>query len=207
MGKSIIIGHVPRIKSHPPVRDRDFLNQNFLRRLCRLHSSRMPCPRRHNETITLSRLFAYVSLLVPLLGLGFWGLLVMELVASSTADGMQKPRDAKHRSRVANGNALLPGVDGRSAWVRRARELLDEHLVDLGGADVCSAAERSIVRRAAVLSVELEMLESRFANDGQASSADLDLYQRAASALRRLLETIGIERGRQSVQAGCNLIS
>jgi hypothetical protein len=101
------------------------------------------------------------------------------------------------RSRLTNG-ATLPGVDGRSTWVRRLRDLMGLHLTDLGGADRASEAERSIVRRAATLTVELERLELRFAQAdfaGQAPDpADLDLYQRTANSLRRLLESVGIER-------------
>jgi hypothetical protein len=34
----------------------------------------------------------------------------------------------------------------------------------------------------------------RFALDGEASPQDLDLYQRTAGNLRRLLETVGLQR-------------
>jgi hypothetical protein len=88
----------------------------------------------------------------------------------------------------------LSGVDGRSVWARRFRDIIDEHVADLGGHDAVSAAERSLIRRAAALSVELERLETRFALDGEASPQDLDLYQRTAGNLRRLLETVGLER-------------
>ena len=98
------------------------------------------------------------------------------------------------RSRVTNGTTLLLGVDGRSAWIRRCKDLIGEHLVDLGGEDNASAAERSIVRRACVLTVELEQLEAKFATAGQSSPEDLDLYQRTAGGLRRLLEAVGIQR-------------
>ena len=97
------------------------------------------------------------------------------------------------KSRITNG-ALLPGIDGRSAWVRRCKDLLADHLSDLGGADNASAAERSIVRRACVLTVELERLEKKFALAGEASADDIDLYQRVANSLRRLLEAVGIRR-------------
>jgi hypothetical protein len=99
-----------------------------------------------------------------------------------------------HRSRMTNGSELLAGVDGRSIWARRLRDLIDLHVSDLGGSDAISAAERSIVRRAATLTVELERMESRFALDGQASPEDLDLYQRTAGNLRRLLESLGMQR-------------
>jgi hypothetical protein len=108
------------------------------------------------------------------------------------------PRDAHpkdpQRSRITNGSALLPGVDGRSPWVRRAKDVIAAHLSDLGGEDNTSAAERSIVRRASVLTVELERLEAKFALAGEASATDLDLYQRTAGNLRRLFEAIGLQR-------------
>ena len=45
-----------------------------------------------------------------------------------------------------------------------------------------------------MLTVELERLEATFATAGQSSPEDLDLYQRTAGGLRRLLETVGIQR-------------
>jgi hypothetical protein len=97
------------------------------------------------------------------------------------------------RSAVSNGTRLLPGIDGRSAWCRRLKDCFADHLSDVPNASV---AEMSILRRAATLTVELERLEAKFALEEQASPADLDLYQRGASALRRLLESVhaGLER-------------
>jgi hypothetical protein len=89
---------------------------------------------------------------------------------------------------------LLPGVDGRSVWARRCRDVIDLHISDLGGADNVSEAEKSIVRRCAALTVELEHLEFMFATAGSATPDQLDLYQRTANSLRRHLETIGLER-------------
>jgi hypothetical protein len=103
-------------------------------------------------------------------------------------------RKDRQRSRVTNGSALLLGVDGRSAWIRRCKDIIREHIADLGGEDNTTAAERSIVRRASVMTVELERLEARFAVAGEASERDLDLYIRAAGNLRRLLEAIGLQR-------------
>jgi hypothetical protein len=94
---------------------------------------------------------------------------------------------------------LLPGIDGRSAWVRRCRDLIAAHTTDLGGVDNCSAAERSIIRRASVLTVELERMERQFALDEQASADDLDAYQRCANSLRRLLEAVGLQRRAREV--------
>ena len=114
-----------------------------------------------------------------------------EIVVGSSPDRPQKNRQ---RSRVSNGSALLPGVDGRSPWVRRCKDVIAAHLSDLGGLDNCSAAKHSIVRRAAVLTTELEVLEVRFAKAGEADADDLETYQRCANSLRRLLEAIGLQR-------------
>ena len=96
----------------------------------------------------------------------------------------------KGRSRVTNGKVL----NQRSPWVRRCKDVIAAHLSDLGGADNTSAAERSIIRRAAVLTTELEVLEVRFAKAGEASAADLEVYQRCSNSLRRLLEAVGLQR-------------
>lgn len=103
---------------------------------------------------------------------------------------------SKHsRNAVSNGNRFLQDVDGRSPWVRRAKDIVSEHLADLGGAENTSAAERALVRRAAVLIVQLEMFETKFAlREEGANIHDLDLYNRTAGGLRRLLETIGLKR-------------
>jgi hypothetical protein len=49
------------------------------------------------------------------------------------------------------------------------------------------------------MTVELERLESKFAKAGEASDRDLDLYQRSAGNLRRLLQTLGLERLQRDV--------
>jgi hypothetical protein len=106
---------------------------------------------------------------------------------------------SRQRSRITNGTALLPGTDGRGAWVRRCKDVIAEHLADLNGVENTSAAERSIIRRASMLTVELEQLEARFAQVGQASADSLDLYQRTAGNLRRLLEAVGLQRRQKTV--------
>jgi hypothetical protein len=119
----------------------------------------------------------------------------MEVIPLSRRDrqGVTRRKDPQ-RSRITNGSALLPGVDGRGAWVRRCKDVIAAHLSDLGGEANTSAAERSIVRRAAALTIELERMEAGFAVAGEASSEALDCYARIAANLRRLLQTIGLER-------------
>ena len=62
-----------------------------------------------------------------------------------------------------------------------------------------SSAERSIVRRASVITTELERLELKFALAGKAADLDLDLYVRGAGHLRRLLEAVGLQRRSRDV--------
>lgn len=96
---------------------------------------------------------------------------------------------------MTNGSALFAGgVDGRGAWPRRFRDLIDAHVADLGGAELLSEAERQLVRRAATLAVELERLEADFATAGEADPEKLDLYIRATGALKRLWDGLGLER-------------
>ena len=79
-------------------------------------------------------------------------------------------------SAIANGR-LLPGIDQRSTWCRRAKECLAEHLADKPDA---TAAEQAIIRRAAVLIVELERMEAKFALAGEADPEMLAVYASAA---------------------------
>jgi hypothetical protein len=121
----------------------------------------------------------------------------------SAADGHPTaPRPAsarpknRQRSRITNGTSFLPGcIDHRSAWVRRAKDIVAEYISDAGGEANTSTAERSIIRRIAVLTTELEALETRFAG-GAATSETLDLYIRGSGTLRRLLEGFSERRAR-----------
>ena len=99
----------------------------------------------------------------------------------------------KPQSRATTTIGLLPGVSGCSGWSRRLKDLIGLHMADLGGPEAVSAAEASIIRRAATLTCELEQLEVRFAADG-ATPEQLDLYSRASNTLRRHLESIGLKR-------------
>ncbi|MCO5157571.1 MAG: hypothetical protein M9945_12625 [Aquamicrobium sp.] len=118
----------------------------------------------------------------------------MSVESSTIADG--KPTT---RSRVTNGSVVLPGVDGRSTWVRRLRDLVALHIIDLGGDEAISEAERSLVRRAATMTVELERMEAVFAVKGEADPKDLELYQRTAGNLRRILESLGLQRRQRDI--------
>ena len=109
-------------------------------------------------------------------------------------------RKAQARSAITNGQAIVAGVDQRSTWCRRLRDLVQLHLSDLGGEDSVSEAEKSLIRRVAVLSVEMERMEAAFAVD-KSDPAALDAYQRASNSLRRLLESLGLKRRAKPIES------
>ena len=100
-------------------------------------------------------------------------------------------RAKRPRSAVTSGRKLFVEGDPNSAWSRRYRDLVTRHVSDLGGKDVLSEAQLSLVRRAAALAVELESMEARMS---QGEQVNLDSFGRAASHLRRLYEAIGLRR-------------
>jgi hypothetical protein len=118
-------------------------------------------------------------------------------MTSTASSGNNRRADqpkAYGRSKVTNGNALFP-ENTTLSWARRLRDIIALHTADLGGADFVSAAEQSIIRRVATETVELELLEQKFAKKGSgASSDDLDLYARISNSLGRHLDRIGLKR-------------
>ena len=127
--------------------------------------------------------------------------MITEQCRKAAAQARAQPGEKKFgRSRMSNGTTLLPGIDQRSPWVRRCKDLITDHIADLGGLDNVSAPERSIVRRCAVLTTELERMEALFAAAEAASPEQLDLYQRTANSLRRLLEAVGLQRRQRVIE-------
>jgi hypothetical protein len=109
------------------------------------------------------------------------------------------PSLACFKSAITNGSALLHDVDGRSATMRRLRDIIHAHTADLGGTDTLSEGQRAILRRAALLQLQLEMMEQKFAQreDNSANSKEIETTN-ASGALRRLLESL-LHEGRKAV--------
>jgi hypothetical protein len=107
----------------------------------------------------------------------------------------QRQRNAKAKvasSKVTNGSKLfLPGVDGRSAVARRARDIFDAFGRDLGGHDQLSEAQTQLVRRASMISIKCEEMESHGA---QGEQIDLDVFGKLTDRLGRTLQRLGIKR-------------
>jgi hypothetical protein len=101
---------------------------------------------------------------------------------------------------LRHGPQLLDTVDHRTGWMRRLKDLLNGHESDLACGASLSEGQRAIIRRCAMLQVQLEMLERKWAEDGGAAgSKDLETYQRCSNSLRRLLESLGLHQGRRAI--------
>ena len=71
------------------------------------------------------------------------------------------PRPAALRSRVTNGRRVFAiGGDGNSAWTRRWKDLVEMHIGDLGGPDLLSEFQFSLVRRSSAIEVQCEQMEA-----------------------------------------------
>lgn len=109
----------------------------------------------------------------------------------STKHATPKP---EARTRVGNGSVVLQGVDARSITFRRYREILASLIVDMGGDP--TEAQSQIARRAASLSIWCEEQDTAAANG---TPIDIGAYTTASNSLRRLLESLGLERKQRNV--------
>jgi hypothetical protein len=118
--------------------------------------------------------------------------MVSGMLETSSADRDHTvTRAPRQRSAVTNGRRLFVQGDGNSAWSRRYRDLVAGHVADLGGSDALSEAQLSLIRRASAIELELEQMEGRLR---MGEPVDLDVFTRSASHLRRIFETLGVER-------------
>jgi hypothetical protein len=107
-----------------------------------------------------------------------------------------RPECKRVRSDVTNGERAFTVGNGQSPWGRRQLDLIALHAADAGGFETLSEAQLSLCKRAAAIETELEMAEGRLS---LGLTADLDQYGRLAD-LRRILETLGIQRVAKPVQ-------
>ena len=75
------------------------------------------------------------------------------------------------RSAIANSSRLIDGLDRRVAWARRLRDCIELQTAALGPPDELSEFEHVLVRRSAMLTMQLEAIEREWseAEDGKAS--------------------------------------
>src|SRR6516165_6801044 len=102
---------------------------------------------------------------------------------------------------VTNGTTLGLGVDERGTFARRLRDLIRGYQNDLGGREILSEAQLCLVRRCAMMQLQLETMESRWAEAGGIASPDqLHRYQSCSNSLRRIAESLALNRGRKQRQ-------
>jgi hypothetical protein len=95
------------------------------------------------------------------------------------------------RSAVSNGSKPMLGVDGRSAWLRRRKDLIHDHVADYGS-DL-SVAQQALLERQAAELIACEQIEARMAC-GEATAEDIDQHARLTGNIRRNYEVLGVER-------------
>ncbi len=116
-----------------------------------------------------------------------------------TAAQRMPSRNKRPRSAITSGRELFIDGNPNSAWSRRYHDLIVGHINDISagaGANALSDAQLCLVRRAAAIECELERLDSMLSRDEQ---VDMDAYARVSGHLRRMWETLGLERRQRDV--------
>ena len=85
-------------------------------------------------------------------------------------------------------------MDGRGKWARRFSDLIYLYSQDVTD-DPGNLPEtvKSVIRRAATMTVELEMAETQFAKKGRADAPSLAAYQTTTNSLHRLLQALQVK--------------
>jgi hypothetical protein len=79
--------------------------------------------------------------------------------------------------------------------MRRLRDLTADIVSDLGGEELISTGELALIRRASMMTLQLEMMEQRWTeNNHEASATQIVVYERVVNSLRRTLESLGLQR-------------
>jgi hypothetical protein len=113
------------------------------------------------------------------------------LKKSSEPRSRVAPVSLTNRSRVTNGQEILPDTDGRPATSRRYRDILHAILSDQSGPDQCSEIRTQLIRRFAAAAVIAEQLEAKLA---RGETIDITEHALLVSTLVRVAQRIGINR-------------
>lgn len=92
--------------------------------------------------------------------------------------------------------SLFIAADGRSPWARRYRDMVGMLANEAGGLENLTELRLSLIRRCAALILECEKMEVQLANGEE---IDVDLLARLSSHVRRISETIGLDRAVRDV--------
>jgi hypothetical protein len=110
--------------------------------------------------------------------------------------GKKRPKcsDPKkhHRSRITNGRGrLLEGLDGRSTYARRYKDIAELIMSDQGGFDNITQARYQLIRRFAAHCVEAEIMEAKMCNG---ETYDIAEHAHISSTLVRIAARLGLRR-------------
>ena len=105
-----------------------------------------------------------------------------------------------NRSAVTNGSKLLVGIDMRSPTARRYRDLVQAYSAEIGG-DL-SQSEMAMVKQAAALAIQAELMQADIVNGKLVNSDDLI---RLSSEVRRILDGLGEKAGKRKPAAAPNM--
>jgi hypothetical protein len=86
----------------------------------------------------------------------------------------------------------LATIDQRSVAARRWRDVYDQIAADLGGDP--SMAQMQLVRRAATIAVQCEVIEASIATGEMMDVKTMNVYGQMADRLGRCLQRLGIKR-------------
>jgi hypothetical protein len=122
---------------------------------------------------------------------------------SSHTRGKVALTKSRVRSMISNGSCLLsPEIDQRGPLVRRLKDLINDHVSDLGGTDNISSSERALVHRAAIMVLLTETIETKFVlSNLKIKPYELADYVKTVGALRRVLATLGLQRRAKPVMS------
>jgi hypothetical protein len=95
------------------------------------------------------------------------------------------------RTAIANGRAILKGIDGRCHTARRYREIGALLASDISGGLDLTEAQKQLIRSAAGLVVLRERLDVKAVKGEDINAGE---YCAVSNTLRRVLATIGIKR-------------
>jgi hypothetical protein len=110
----------------------------------------------------------------------------------AVAADMQANIGPTNRSRVTNGKTALLGGAMRKRTARRFRDILAAIVADLGGFNTLTEGKRQLARRAALMSVTCEELETRAMAQGE--DIDLDQYGQLSDRIGRCFQRLGLKR-------------
>jgi hypothetical protein len=100
-------------------------------------------------------------------------------------------RSVTARSRTTNGRDIVPGIDGRSAFARRWRDVYAAITADRGGVERLSEVQQQLIRQFTTISVQAEQATARLING---EPVDAEQLCQQAGTLVKLSQRIGLTR-------------